>query len=114
MAAGIAVEDKREEFARGVRINGKLVTAEDDVLKALDDHRDFIESVDRKWKMDEALSALGIDAGWFFEPFVFDIIRRYLYYRKAPHNAFPGYVDEHPMIWVESSKVLDGVFGVSL
>ena len=95
---------------------GTEVTAKSDVevLKVLDDYRDFIQSAGKKWETKEGLAALGIDAGWLADPFVMDVITRFLYYRNAPHEAFEGPIEKHPAIWVEESIVLDAIFGVSL
>jgi hypothetical protein len=115
----VNVEDKSEELSRGVTFrdnSGSEIQTSDpvEIVRVLDEYRGFIKGSDREWKTKDGLAALGIDVGWIAEPFVFDIIRRYLYYRNAPHEAFRGRVEDHPAIWVDSVLVLDGIFGVSL
>lgn len=95
--------------------NGKPVTttSAEEILEALDEYKAFLTAAGKEWKLDEALKAMQIDAGWFADAFVLDVVRRFLYYQDAPHRAFPS-MEEAPVVWVRIVPVLRGALGVTL
>lgn len=97
-------------------LNGKecRATKAVEVLNAISEYRKFIEDSGRKWKIEEGLQALQIDAGWLTDGFTFSVIQFFLFHRHAPQEAFKEPYARQPAWWVDVSTVLDGLFGVSL
>ena len=96
--------------------NGKTVRTRKQsvVLQTIEVYRLWIEGQGIKWENKAISGALGIDVGWFADEFTFDIIKRFLFFRHAPHLAFPGSYDDQPAFWVDVCMGLDGLFGISL
>src|SRR3990172_12828139 len=116
MAAGISLGEKKEVKGeiRDCEGNRIEVTTEGQVLDEMDKYREFMGKSGREWKIKEGLAAMGIDVCWFVDDFVMDIIGRYLYYEKAPHQASDGHLEKHPAVWVQSCAMLNQIFGVKL
>lgn len=85
-----------------------------EIIARLEENREFVEGIGRKWRMSEALKALEINPSHLAEGWILELIRQFLFYRHAPHLAYGGEYGLQPSTWTEASIILDGVFGVSL
>ena len=116
MKAGRKIKNLSGDVENGVDILDKdfrsqMCFTHAEILKALDDYKEQLESDGIEWKLEDALSALQINPSWFFDEFTLSVIRMYFFYRKAPHEAYPVSFSEQPAIWVDSVISLNGIFG---
>lgn len=114
MAQGLSLGERKEVGGKIRDFEGKEIDAETDeqVIGELEKYQKFIKDSGKEWKFKDGLAAMGIDVSWFVDDFVMDIIGKYLYYERAPHQAFEGPMERHPAIWVQSCAFLNQIFGV--
>jgi hypothetical protein len=98
---------------------GRVVMKESPVpviehLLALEKYRGEVDAAGRKWDAVQAMAALQIDPGWFYDRVTMDMIQWFLFYKQAPHEAFDVPMSDQPQAWVDVSTMLSGVLGVSL
>ena len=84
------------------------------IVETIERYKEWVEAQGLKWEWKAIRGALGIEAGWIADDFCMDVLKRFLFYRRAPHLAFEGGYENQPYFWTEVEPTLDAMLGVSL